>query len=52
MTVFRHIFRFLLFIAVIVFYPLQSEGATVENIRLGSQNGSAARVVIDLSDKA
>ena len=51
MTVFRQIFCFLIFIAAIILCPCQSEGAVVQNIRLGSQSGSSVRVVVDLSEK-
>ena len=51
MTVFRHIFCFLIFIAATVLCPRQSDAAIVQNIRLGDQSGSSVRIVVDLSEK-
>ena len=48
MTVFRRI-CFLIFL--ILFYPQHGNCAVVQGIRLGSQSGSAVRIVIDLSEQ-
>ena len=52
MTVFRRIFFYIIFIAAAVsIHPRRGECAVVQGIRLGAQNGSAVRIVIDLSEK-
>ena len=50
MTVFSRIIHFLFFLVLLA--PQQGECAVVRGIRLGTQSGSTARVVIDLSEKA
>ena len=52
MTVFRHIRRFIFFIALSFFiFPASGKCAVVQDIRLGNQSGMSVRVVIDLSEK-
>ncbi|MBR1945638.1 MAG: N-acetylmuramoyl-L-alanine amidase [Alphaproteobacteria bacterium] len=51
MTVFRQI-RFMIFIAsALLFFSQRGECGAVQDIRLGTQSGSAVRVVVDLSEK-